>query len=129
MNAVRMGPRLELLVAFFLGIALGGIITWAVVSSSDAKVHIVEGHVSSVNVDGTAIGLSKNNSENNEVVEVYIIAGAMWRTGSGPWNQTFPTCLEPLTGGQKVRLGIVNAAPTDNAFGRPNVVVWLECLE
>ena len=106
MNAVRIGSRLALLAVFVLGIVLGAIVTWVVASSSDARVHIVEGHVSSVNVDGTAIGLSENN-------EGYIIAGARWRINGGPWNGTFPTCLEPLTGGQKVRLGIVNAAPED----------------
>jgi hypothetical protein len=120
-KAMRLGPRLEVLVAFVLGIALGAIITWAVVSSSGARVHIVEGHVSSVNVDGTAIGIAENN-------EGYIIAGARWRVGNGPWNETFPTCLEPLTSGQKVRLGVVNATAVDNAPGG-TVVVWLECLD
>lgn len=121
MNPIKNRSRLVLLVTFVLGIALGAIVTWAVVSSGDARVHIVEGHVSSVNWDGTAISLAENN-------EGYIIAGATWRTGSGPWNETFPTCLEPLTSGQKVKLGIVNAAATDGAFGR-SVVVWLECLD
>jgi len=40
----------------------------------------------------------------------------------GPWSDKIPTCLEPLTSGQKVRLGVVYAAPTNEGPGRPVVV-------
>ena len=114
------GSTLALLIAWAPGIASGAIVTWAVLSARPAQVHIVEGHVASVNVDGTAFSLVDST-------EGYRI-GSYWRIGTGPWNDTLPTCLEPLSGSQKVRLGIVDVALTGNAFGR-TVVVWVECLE
>jgi hypothetical protein len=57
-----------------------------------------------------------------------VVAGALWREQDGSWHDTFPTCLEPLSTGQKVRLGVLDARPQGEAPGR-SVVVWLECLK
>jgi len=120
MNDKRSGSRFAPFLAFALGVALGAIIAWAVVSSSGARVHVVEGQVASVNSTGTAFSLV-NSTEGYRI-------GTYWQMGAGPWNDTLPTCLEPLTSGQKIRFGVINFAPTDNAFGG-SVVVWVQCQD
>ena len=117
--------RFSLFVVLLLGIGIGVLATSVLGKSSDASVDIVEGYVNGVNWNGTAIGVSP---ENTGAGDGYVIAGAMWRQSGGPWHDTFPTCLEPLTSGQHVRLGVVHAEPTEWAPGRP-VVVWLEQLD
>jgi len=116
---------LRILAAFIIGIAVGALAFWAVGHSRNATVQIIEGYAW-VNQDGTAIALCP--TENGEECEGYIIAGAMWRENSGPWNDTFPTCLEPLTSNNKVRMGVVEVAPREYTIGR-TVVVWIEALD
>ena len=109
---------------FLIGIALGILISWAVGLVGGAQMQTLEGYAF-VNEEGTAVGLSPDGATPGAS---YIVAGAMWREQSGPWHDTFPTCLEPLVTGQEVRLGVLDARPQENAPGRP-VVVWLECLD
>ncbi len=116
------------LIMLFIGIAIGTAITWALGPFGDARVHILEGYTTAVNLKGTAIGLSLSE-KSDEAWKGYDITGAIWREHGGPWNWgKSPTCLEPLTSNQRVRLGVVNVAPTQDAPGR-EVVVWLECLD
>jgi hypothetical protein len=50
-----------------------------------------------------------------------------WRSAYGIWSQgTRPPCLTPLSHGQRITFGIINAAPVADAPGGP-VVVWIEC--
>jgi hypothetical protein len=113
-----------LAVAFLVGIALGAGITWAIGVSSRPRFEIVEGYTTAVNADGEAIGLA---TEPGGPGAGYQIAGAWWREKDGPWHTHGPTCLEPLTSGQKVRLGVVQLAASEGP--RANAVVWLVCLE
>lgn len=117
--------NLRILAAFIIGIAVGAVAFWAIGQSGNASVKVIEGYAD-VNQDGTAIGLCP--TENGEESEGYIIAGAMWRESSGLWNDTFPTCLEPLTSNNKVRMGVVEVAPGEYTIGR-TVVVWIEALD
>jgi hypothetical protein len=110
--------------AFLIGVAIGVLVSWAVGLTHGAQGQLLEGYAS-VNEEGTAIGLSPDGATPGTS---YVVAGAMWREQSGPWHDTFPTCLEPLATGQRVRLSVLNARPQGEAPGRP-VVVWLECLE
>ena len=119
---IRKG--IVVIAALLIGVAIGILISWAVGLTNGARIQVLEGYAS-VNEEGTAIGLSPDGETPGIS---YIVAGAMWREKSGPWHDTFPTCLEPLITGQKVRLGILDARPAGEAPGRP-VVVWLECLE
>jgi hypothetical protein len=119
---IRKG--IVVIAAFLIGVAIGILISWAVGLTNGAQIQVLEGYAS-LNEEGTAIGLSPDGETPGTS---YIVAGAMWREQSGPWHDTFPTCLEPLITGQKVRMGILDAHPTGEAPGRP-VVVWLECLE
>jgi hypothetical protein len=121
------------LIMLFIGIAIGATITWAIGPFSDARVHVLEGYAST-NYDGTAIGFSEKPIGDQKG---YAISGPLWRERGGPWhdepayetqNYKSPTCLKPLTANQKVRLGVVKVAQTQEAPGMP-VVVLLECLD
>jgi hypothetical protein len=50
-----------------------------------------------------------------------------WRNAYGSWQLgTRPGCMAPLSSGQRIRFGLVNAAPVADAPGSP-VLVWIEC--
>jgi hypothetical protein len=50
-----------------------------------------------------------------------------WRNAYGIWQDgTRPGCMVPLSRGQRIRFGVVNAAPVADAPGTP-VIVWIEC--
>jgi hypothetical protein len=50
-----------------------------------------------------------------------------WRNAYGVWQLgTRPGCMAPLSRGQHISLGLVNAAPVADAPGGP-VIVWIEC--
>jgi len=50
-----------------------------------------------------------------------------WRDAYGIWQDgTRPGCMAPLSRGQRISFGVVNAAPAADAPGTP-VVVWIEC--
>jgi hypothetical protein len=110
--------------AFLLGVAIGVLVTWIVGLADSAQIQVLEGYAW-VDEAGMAIGLSPDGETPGAS---YVVAGALWREQSGPWHDTFPTCLAPLGTGQRVRLGVLTARPQGEAPGRP-VVVWVECLE
>lgn len=109
--------------AVLVGLAIGFLVGRAVGLAGGAQAQVVDGYAW-VNEEGTAIGLS---ADGETAGPSYIVAGATWREEGGPWHDTMPTCLQPLTTDQRVRLGVLNARPKGEAPGRP-VVVWLECL-
>jgi hypothetical protein len=113
-----------LMVAFLIGAAIGSGITWAIGVSSGPQFEIVEGYTTNVDQDGEAIGLAQEPGGRGVG---YQITGAWWREKDGPWQMHGPTCLEPLTSGQKVRLGVVHLNMSEGP--RANAVVWLQCLE
>src|SRR5665811_1598779 len=76
------------------------------------EVDVIEGYVNGVNQGGDAIGLSSGPEVSEG--EGYIVAGADWRDTSGAWHRGFPTCLEPLSQGQRVRLGVIDVPPEDD---------------
>ena len=121
---MRIRRGIAVIAAVLIGVAVGILITWTVGLADGRQIQVVEGHAW-VNQDGMAIGLSPDGETPGAS---YVVAGALWREHDGPWHDTFPTCLEPLGTGQRVRLGVLNARPQGEAPGRP-VVVWLECLE
>jgi hypothetical protein len=50
-----------------------------------------------------------------------------WRNAYGIWQEgPQPGCMAPLSHGQRIKFGVVNAAPVAGAPGSP-VVVWIEC--
>jgi len=119
---------LKLIVALLLGIVIGASaasVAWGLVVARGVRVEIVEGQITNVNEAGTGIGLA---TEPDGPGKGYSVAGAFWREAGGSWHTSGPTCLEPLTSGQQVRMGVVQVRPAIEAPGR-EVVVWLECLD
>jgi hypothetical protein len=110
--------------ALLVGFAAGVLVTWTIGLTDGTQVQVLEGYAW-VNEAGTAIGLSPDRETPGAS---YVVAGALWREQYGSWHDTFPTCLEPLGAGQRIRLGVLNAHPQGEAPGR-QIVVWLECLE
>lgn len=117
--------RGKVMAAFLLGMAIGAAMMWGLRPVRGPGVEVVEGWTTSVNEAGTAIGLER---EPDGAGKGYDIAGAFWREAGGAWHTGGPTCLTPLTSGQRVRMGVVAVEPTLEAPGR-EVVVWLECLD
>jgi len=118
-------------VMLLVGIIIGVLATWGFSSLWSMLPHsvtpyIVEGYSNGANHDCTAIGVSK--SKDLGPGEGYVIAGATWREFGGPWHQggTIPSLAQPNTG-QRVRLGVVYAKPTQDKPGGP-VVAWIEVL-
>lgn len=103
---------------------MGVLVTWILGLADGAQIQVLEGYAW-VNQEGMAIGLSPDGETPGAG---YVVADAAWREQAGPWHDTFPTCLEPLVTGQRVRLGVLHVGPQGETPGRP-VVVWLECLD
>jgi len=114
----------RLIVALVLGIVVGAGLMWAI-KPTGARVEIVEGYTTNVNEAGTGIGLAW---EPDGPGKGYNVTGAFWREADGSWRTSGPTCLEPLTEGQHVRMGVIEAEPIMEAPGR-EIVAWLECLD
>lgn len=121
---MRIRKGIVVVAAVLVGVVIGVLVTWTVGLADGAQIQVMEGYAS-VNEEGTAIGLSPDGETPGAS---YVVAGALWREQDGSWHDTFPTCLEPLSTGQRVRLGVLDARPQGEAPGRA-VVVWLECLE
>ncbi|MBN1189141.1 MAG: hypothetical protein JXA46_05250 [Dehalococcoidales bacterium] len=87
---------------------------------------ILEGYSTGTNYDGTAIGISDEPGEGGDG---YRIGGAFWREFGGPWHDrgSAPS-LEWPSYGQKIRLGIIDYKPTDQAPGS-SAVVWYEVID
>jgi hypothetical protein len=116
---------IRIIVALVLGIVIGAGSTWGLLTALGTQVEVVEGHTTNVNEVGTGIGLA---TEPGRPGKGYSIVGAFWREAHGTWHTDAPTCLEPLTSGEQVRMGVVEVKPAMEAPGR-EIVVWLECLD
>jgi hypothetical protein len=108
-----------------LGIVVGMGIGWGIAHLHGPRFEIVEGYTTNVSLDGEAIGLAV---EPDGLGVSYQVAGAWWREGNGPWHTRGPTCLEPLSDEQRVRLGVLHLAPRYQV-PRGQVVLWLQCLQ
>lgn len=111
-----------------LGLLFGAAAMWTVAHFAGPSfvghdvVEILDGVTTYVNYDSTTIFFVGSGRR-----EGFRVAGAIWRQDDGPWNDSdVPTCLEPLSSGQRVTLGVVDVRPPSGGFGR-HVVVWLEC--
>jgi hypothetical protein len=118
------GKHAKLILALLVGIAVGLGAGWTLGAGQGPEVTTIEGYTTAVSLDGTAIGLAP---EPGDIGKGYDITGAHWREGGGPWQTSSPTCLAPLTSGQRVRLGVITVSPAGEAPGR-EIVVWVTCL-
>lgn len=110
---------------FAIGAIVGSAFTLALWEPARAQVNVLEGYVTAVNASGTAIGVSQQPGGPGEG---YTIGEAWWRESGSPWERSTSTCLEPLSSGQRVRLGVVQVEPEGETPGGP-VVAWVECLD
>lgn len=118
--------RLLLLLALVAGVIIGVLVVQTTGAYGRAQVRVVEGYAFAVNDSGTAIGFGPGPTGSGEG---FVIAGAMWADTTGTWHEwTGTSCLTPQSPARKVRLGIVDVAPTRDAPGRP-MVTWFQCLE
>jgi hypothetical protein len=83
------------------------------------------GTVAQVTFDGDAFVLRPDSGGQ---LTGYALPGPMpWRNAYGVWQDNGrPACMGPLTHGQRITIGVINAAPVADAPGAP-VIVWLEC--
>src|SRR5687768_17003883 len=93
------------LVIFVFGLGLGIWGATALGWFNNARVVVVEGEIRAVSNDGTDIVVSP---QPNSSGEAYTIRNVYWRERGLPWTNTQPICLEPLTSGQRVRMGVAN---------------------
>jgi hypothetical protein len=104
----------------------GGFWSGKSVSSDTATPEVLSGTVRLVGPesDGFAVRLSRTNR-----VEQYALSDlTSWRDRYGSWHGgTRPACLTPLSHGQHITFGLVNAEPVGDAPGALSVVVWIEC--
>jgi hypothetical protein len=112
-----------------LGLLFGAAAMWTVahfagpsfVGHDLVEVEVLDGVANYVNIDSTSIFFVGSGRR-----EGFSVAGALWRQDDGNWNVSdAPTCLEPLSSGQRVTLGVVDVPRPPGGFRE--VVVWLEC--
>jgi hypothetical protein len=66
-------------------------------------------------------------SGQRQLISYALPSTVTWRNAYGIWQDgTRPGCMAPLSRGQRVRFGVINAAPVAGAPASP-VVVWIEC--
>jgi hypothetical protein len=120
--------KIKSAIIIIAGIAIGVLAMWGYSSVQGIKPYVMEGYSSDTNYNGSAIGVSQEVGGTGES-EGYVIAGARWREFGGPWHDIVsPPSLEWPSYGQKVRLGVIDYEPTENAPGS-SAVVWLEVID
>ena len=125
-----VGRRVVLAVAIAVSVVvIGG---WTGRSARPSEVTVLRGKAVTVNAPGTAIGFDgkRVGGPRLRIADVdgpWVVAGADWFDGRSWHDNETPTCLGGRNLPQPVELGVVEAAPHDDAPGRA-VVVWLQCL-
>lgn len=108
-----------------VGLVIGAVAVWLLApAAGGVEPDIVRGQTTAVSEDGEGIGMSLEGSDETRS---YTIVGAMWQNDDLPWQDSFPTCVEPGRTGQALELGVVEVVPTGTAPGE-TVVVWVKCL-
>ncbi|MET7751422.1 hypothetical protein [Micromonospora sp. NPDC005367] len=107
------------------GTLLGAAVTWQV-NRDRGEPAILQGMVTGVNSDGTAIGFTAD-SGTREGEGLALIADVPWTDAAGEMHGgTDPTCLLPGSSGQRLELGVLDIGGTGNWPSR--AVVWVHCL-
>lgn len=105
-------------------VILIALLIWALwPDDSRADFEVLAGYTTIVNQDGTVMGFAEDRGGEGEE---YDISGAHWKAEEGPWMDTMPTCVMPLSSGQPVRLGIAHLEQPGD-MSDMSVVVWVEC--
>lgn len=118
-------PVWALLLPLVAGALFGGAVTWGV-TGDNGKPAIVQGTVTAVNSDSTAIGFTADGGERHGE-GLPLVAGIPWTDAAGEdYGGVRPTCLTPGSSGQRVELGILDIR--GSGHGPSRVVVWVHCL-
>ncbi|HEX5995273.1 MAG TPA: hypothetical protein VFY84_09055 [Jiangellales bacterium] len=103
---------------------IGGAIA-AYGASDRGAPHVVQGTITGVNSDGTAIGFTEDGSDREG--EGILVAGDSWTDREGAnFGGTPPTCLAPGSYGQRVELAILDLRGQGD--WPTKLVVWVHCL-
>jgi hypothetical protein len=108
-----------------VGAGLGGVAVY--VSTDHYGVPVATtGTVTAVNQDSTAIGFTADGG--NRTGEGMAITTHFWidRDGKSYGGDTAPACLQPLTHGQRVELGVLDIR--GHGPGPAKLIVWVRCL-
>lgn len=98
-------------------------------STEGQPVTVLRGTSTGTNDDRTGISLKDGKRvagpafEFIDVEGPWIVAGASWSDGKSWHDSGTAPCLD---NGEELELGVIEAAPYEDAPGR-GVVVWLEC--
>ncbi len=109
------------------GIVLAAAGFWAGKSLTTATITptVQTGTVGLVGSDGEEF--SVRLAGQSQLTGYALPSGVTWRDAYDVWQLTGrPGCMAPLSHGQRITFGVVNAAPVAGAPGGP-VVVWLKC--
>jgi hypothetical protein len=129
----RFGQRRRPFAAgLVIGMTLGALFAWFVTihrPGHTTPVLTVEGVTTAVNGTRSKIVIQTDNEVPGSFQTDPIQAGYGIADAQQVGDHVAPdACLPPNSSGQRVRLGIVNAAPSDDGPGMA-VVVWYECLD
>lgn len=108
-------------------IALAAAGFWAGKSLTTATVTptVQTGTVGSVGMDGDEFAVRLSGQ--SQLTSYGLPSTISWRDAYGNWQDgTRPSCMAPLSRGQRITFGVVNVAPVADASGGP-MVVWIEC--
>jgi hypothetical protein len=100
---------------------------WAGKSLSTATIAptVQTGTVAFVGINGDEFAIQLSGQR--QLTSYGLPSNINWRNAYGIWQLgTRPGCMAPLSRGQRIRLGVVNVAPSADAPGSP-LVVWIEC--
>jgi hypothetical protein len=125
------GHRRPLAGGLLIGAILGGFFAWYLTvprPGDPAPVLTVEGVTTAVNGERSAIVIETDDRVPGSFQANPIQAGYGIADAQQIGDQVSPdACLPANSSGQRVRLGVVNAAPGPDGTGMA-VVVWYECL-
>ena len=116
--------RIGGLVIVMVALLLGGF--WAGISypRSSAEPRVVEGIVQQVSLGDHAFLLRPNGSATPDSYQLGSVAA--WEAG-GAWHEGgIPSCMSPLSHGQKIKMGVIDSQPSQGAPGG-SIVAWVEC--
>jgi hypothetical protein len=117
-NRMTLGAAAILLAA--AGFWAGKSLTTATVAPT-----VQSGTVALVGINGDEFAIRLDGQR--QPTSYGLPSSTTWRDPYGIWQDgTRPDCMAPLSRGQRITFGVVNAAPVADAPGTP-VVVWIEC--
>ncbi|MBO0832504.1 MAG: hypothetical protein J2P28_02535 [Actinobacteria bacterium] len=120
----RNMTRMALTAAAVILVAAG---FWAgkSLTATSAVPTVQTGTVGLVGLNGDEFSIRLSGQRN--LTSYGLPSDVIWRNAYGVWQDgTRPGCMPPLSKGQRISFGVINAAPVADAPGG-TVVVWIAC--